>query len=93
MKKYACSIGPDDFIIIEGVPALIGDHFLGHANVKIYVDVADMIRLERLRSEYKWRGESDEEIQNRITSRDYDELAVVRNSINNSTFQVMGHSA
>lgn len=93
MKKYACSIGPDDFIIIEGVPALIGDHFLGHANVKIYVDVADMIRLERLRSEYKWRGESDEEIQNRITSRDYDELAVVRNSINNSTFQVMGYSA
>jgi uridine kinase len=91
-KKDITSIGPDDCIIIEGVPALISDNFLGHANVKVYVDVEDVIRLERLRSEYKWRGESDEVIQNRITSRDWDELALVRNSAINSTFQVRGYS-
>lgn len=93
MKKDISSIGPDDCIIIEGVPALIGNCFLDYTHTKIYVDVADEIRLRRLREEYEWRGESYEEIQSRITSREYDELAIVRNSIINSTFQVRGHLA
>ncbi|MDF9787850.1 HAD-IIIA family hydrolase [Polynucleobacter sphagniphilus] len=92
IKKIKTSIGPDDCVIIEGVPALIGDNFLGHTGIKIYVDVVDEIRLERLRSEYKWRGHSDEEIQSRITSRDFDELVIVRNSVINSAFQVKGYS-
>lgn len=93
MKKDISSIGPDDCIIIEGVPALISNNFLDYTDIKIYVDVADEIRLGRLREEYEWRGESYEEIQSRITSREYDELAIVRNSIINSTFQVRGNLA
>ena len=92
-KKHFFSIGPEDCLIVEGVPALIGNNFLSHTDMKIYVDVKDEIRRERLRSEYRWRGESDEEIQSRITSRDYDELSVVRSSVINSTFQVIGHSS
>jgi histidinol-phosphate phosphatase family protein len=91
IKKDICSIGPDDCIIIEGIPALISNKFLGYTDTKIYVDVADEIRLERLRKEYEWRGESDAEIQSRITSRDHDELALVRSSVIHSTIQVRGY--
>lgn len=85
------SIGPEDCIIIEGVPALINNNLLHRADVKIYVDVAEEVRHQRLRDEYKWRGDSHQQIQNRISSRDHDELDVVRSSSANSIFQVRTH--
>ena len=87
------SIGSDDCIIIEGVPALIDNNFLCHADAKIYVDVAEETRRQRLCDEYKWRGDPVQEIQSRINSRDRDELDAVRKSCANSTFQVRTKSS
>jgi histidinol-phosphate phosphatase family protein len=89
-EKSVCSIGPEDCLIIEGVPALIRNNFIDLTDIKIYVDVSDDVRYQRLVSEYKWRGESEEEIQRRITSREHDEVSVVKNSISNSSFYIKG---
>ncbi len=91
ISKNISSIGPEDCLIIEGVPALINNKFIDHTDIKIYVDVADQVRNKRLIDEYKWRGESDEEIQCRIALREDDEISAVKNSMNNSTFHIKGN--
>lgn len=90
-KSDFVSIGIDDFLIVEGVPALIENELLGYADVKIYVDVIDEIRHQRLWDEYHWRGESDKQINEIITSREIDELVVVRNSEANANFKINGY--
>lgn len=82
------SIGPDDFLIVEGVTALMDKSLLEHAGVKIFVDVPDDIRHLRLLAEYAWRGESREETENRIESRNLDELPAVRASAVHATHHI-----
>lgn len=79
------SIGPDDFIIVEGVPALIENPLIAYACVRMFVDVPDEIRFRRLQEEYAWRGETSESIERRISSRECDELPIVRDSTKNAT--------
>lgn len=89
-KSDLISIGTDDFLIVEGVPALIENELLGYTNVKIYVDVIDEIRHQRLWNEYLWRGQTDKEIREKIISREVDELNIVRNSKANANFKING---
>ena len=74
------SIGPDDVVILEGVTALMDSRFLAAADVRVFVDVDDAQRLQRLEADYAWRGETQVSTASRISSRNHDELPAVRDS-------------
>jgi histidinol-phosphate phosphatase family protein len=82
------SIGPSDVVIIEGVPALLDERLINFSDLRIHVDVNDATRIERLKSEYFLRGESEELIEIKIASRDNDEVQFVRDAANNAHYQI-----
>jgi len=51
------SVGPNDVLIVEGVPALLMDDLLGLPGVlRVYIDVANDTREKRLKQDYAWRA-------------------------------------
>jgi len=86
-KKISHSIGPNDFIIIEGVPSL---NLMSMLNVdgstSIYVETNEEIRISRLVSDYQWRGYNHIEIQSIINSRNADEVPVTLSAKANADY-------
>jgi histidinol-phosphate phosphatase family protein len=75
------SIGPDDLLILEGVPALLMDDLLSLPGViKVYVDVARDTRETRLKQDYSWRGTPAEELVETLTARELDETPAIEQS-------------
>lgn len=74
------SIGPDDLLIVEGVPALTQPALCAIADVRVLVEVDDVQRLQRLHADYHWRGDPSHNVATRLRSRDLDELPIVRAS-------------
>ena len=87
-KSIPFSIGPEDFIIIEGVTALLVNPLLECTNVRIFVNVNDEIRHKRLVDDYKWRGSSPGEIEGLVASREKDELPLVLASSQHATHHI-----
>lgn len=73
-------IGPDDLIVIEGVPSLLHEELRKLALCSIYVDVPVSLRHQRLYWEYRWRGLDDSAIEHLIESREKDEIPYVLKS-------------
>ena len=82
------SIGPDDVVIVEGVTALMNSNLLAASDVRVFVDVDDAQRLQRLEADYAWRSESHACTASRISSRDLDELPAVRASASHATHHI-----
>jgi uridine kinase len=82
------SIGPSDLLIVEGVPALLDDRLVKISGVRIFVDVTENTRRNRLREDYIWRGMSESEIDLLVTSREKDEVPVVLASASNATHKL-----
>lgn len=82
------SIGPSDIVILEGVPALLDDRLINLANLSVYVDIEDSVRLQRLRAEYIWREESDEIFMPKIRSREKDEVSFIKQSAHKADYQI-----
>jgi uridine kinase len=82
------SIGPDDLLIVEGVTALMDNALLAQADVRVFVDVPEDIRRERLQAEYAWRGDDPATIERRLASREQDELPAVRASAARATHHI-----
>lgn len=74
------SIGPDDILIVEGVPALMDPALRAASDVRVFVDVDDVQREQRLHADYAWRGEPLDRVDRRFRSRNQDELPIVRDS-------------
>lgn len=75
------SIGPDDVLILEGVPALLMDDLLGLPDViKVYVDLAHDTREARLKQDYAWRGTTAVEQLETMTMRELDETPIIEQS-------------
>jgi histidinol-phosphate phosphatase family protein len=75
------SVGPNDVLIVEGVPALLMDDLLGLPGViRVYIDVAHDTREKRLRQDYAWRGTSAEEQLETLAQRELDETPIVEQS-------------
>ena len=75
------SVGPNDILIVEGVPALLMDDLLGLFGVtKVYVEVARDTRDMRLNQDYTWRGMLSEEQFAVMASRQLDEVLTVEQS-------------
>lgn len=83
------SIGPNDLLIVEGVPALLMHDLLGLSGVMtVYIDVARDTREKRLRQDYAWRGFSVEEQLAMLAQRELDETPIVEKSRINADFVV-----
>jgi uridine kinase len=75
------SIGPEDILIVEGVPALLMNELNTlPKTVKVFVDIVPAIRTERLSKDYEWRGQQSDQIANMLASRELDETPVVTQS-------------
>jgi len=75
------SVGPNDVLIIEGVPALLMESLLGLPGViRVYIDVANDAREKRLKQDYAWRGTSNEEQLKTLARRELDETPIVEQS-------------
>lgn len=82
------SIGPEDLIIIEGVPALISEELRSLSRTRVYVDVEEGVRTDRLMRDYLWRGKSEEEIISILASRQNDEVKLVKSSAAFATHKI-----
>jgi len=71
------SIGPDDLVIVEGVPALVVDSLVALAGVKVHLQMPEPQRLALLRADYRRRSESDAAVDALIASRTRDESVPV----------------
>jgi histidinol-phosphate phosphatase family protein len=83
------AIGPDDLIILEGVPALAHSHLAKLAGVRVHVEMPETERIARLRADYRWRGESDAAVDALIASRAADECEPVQKAGAHADFTVM----
>jgi uridine kinase len=83
------SVGPEDVLIVEGVPALLIDDLLAMPKtVKVYVDVIRATREDRLLKDYAWRETSTEERTAMLAARELDETSVIEQSRKISDFVV-----
>ena len=75
------SVGPEDVIIVEGVPALLMSDLGGYAEgLKVYIDVEQEKRDVRLRKDYDWRGISATNLSRMLLNRNLDEVPVIEQS-------------
>lgn len=83
------SIGPEDILIVEGVPALLLNGLNSLPNtVKVFVDIAPEIRTKRLSKDYEWRGQQSDQQAKMLASRELDETPVVIQSRSLADFVV-----
>ena len=82
------SIGPTDVVILEGVPALLDEQLVKIADISLCVSVDDQVRLQRLRREYCWRGEDCVTIDQKIESRESDEVILVKQAASRAQHQI-----
>jgi histidinol-phosphate phosphatase family protein len=67
------SIGPEDVLIVEGVPALLDASLAAAAQARVYVQAPEDERLARLHADYAWRGVAREDVDALMASRAADE--------------------
>jgi histidinol-phosphate phosphatase family protein len=74
----AQSIGPQDTLIVEGVPALIIEKLRAtEAAVAVFVNASAERRRARLAADYRWRGIEDDRLEAILASREIDETGTV----------------
>lgn len=75
------SVGLEDVIIIEGVPALLMSDLAGYEDgLKVFIDVEQEKRDVRLSKDYGWRGVSATELSRMLRNREIDEVPVIKQS-------------
>lgn len=87
-RAMRLSIGPEDLIIVDGVPALIHDDLVASADLRVHVDMPEAKRIANLRADYRWRGEADESVDAVIASRAIDESEPVLGARGRADFTV-----
>ena len=70
-------VAADDIIIIEGVPALLIEPLRALAQVTVHLEVPETERVARLKADYRWRGYSEQSIDELMTLRAKDENVTV----------------
>lgn len=87
-RRVQMSIGPDDLLVVEGVPALLVDTLTQLADVRVHVEMSETERVSRLRADYRWRGETDAAVEALLTSRAQDETRPVQEARAGADFVV-----
>ncbi len=78
-SKLEHSVGPQDILIVEGVPALLIKESLSASGTisSIFVDVDPEVRSKRLKKDYSWRKIIEDDLQKVLLSREIDESPTV----------------
>lgn len=87
-KEKRLSVGPEDIIIVEGVPALADALLLSLSDARIHIDAEDSVRLQRLRYEYVWRDVPEELAEEKIRTRETDEVLPVRAALSHAQYKL-----
>ncbi len=74
------SLGPGDVLIVEGVTALLWPPLRALAQVAVYLELPESERLERLHTDYAWRGVAAQALEAMLASRATDEHHAVEAS-------------
>lgn len=83
------SIGPDDLLIVEGVPAFHLMPYMGAlSSARVFIDVDEPTRRARLQADYALRGVTAHSFEASYCSRMVDEVAVVRADAKSADFIV-----
>jgi uridine kinase len=86
------SIGPDDVLIVEGVPALLVTDLLNIPKlIKVYIDIPDDMRSDRLKKDYAWRGTLHADQAATMNSRELDETPMIELSKKDADYVVSIH--
>jgi histidinol-phosphate phosphatase family protein len=81
------SVGSEDILIVDGVPALQLPEFSKGINIlKLYVEISEEKRVQRLKDDYTWRGYDDIKVKDILESREDDEVAIIRKSALNADY-------
>jgi histidinol-phosphate phosphatase family protein len=86
-------VGPEDALIVEGVPALLVEEIVTLADVRVYMEMPETDRLSRLRADYRWRKASDDAVDALIASRAVDEREPVEAARSRADFVVPAWTA
>jgi histidinol-phosphate phosphatase family protein len=78
--RRTLSIGSAKCLIIDGIPALDIDFLREVSDVKIYVEIDEIVREERFFSFYRWKELPDETIELLYRKRLHDEVPYIRES-------------
>ncbi|NRA06515.1 MAG: HAD-IIIA family hydrolase [Myxococcales bacterium] len=70
-------IGPEDVVIVEGVPALALESLRVTAAACFYVDCPEEVHRRRFWREYRWRGLPEEEVEALYAGRETDEHPLI----------------
>lgn len=84
------SIGEPDILIVEGVPALMDKRLLSLADLRLFIDVDDGQRQERLTANYAWCDGDLAALRERLAAREMEEVPAVRASAINADFKIQG---
>ena len=87
-RPVQISIGPEDLVIVEGVPALMSDELAARADLRVHMEIAESARVELLHADYRWRGESGERLAALLASRAADETGPVEAARSRADFVV-----
>ncbi|MBO9688670.1 MAG: HAD-IIIA family hydrolase [Mitsuaria chitosanitabida] len=74
------SIGPDDLLIVEGVPALMCSPLVASADVRLFIDISDDERHARLIADSRWRYGEPARFEPLIAAREVDEVPAAKAS-------------
>lgn len=85
----ALSIGPDDLVVLEGVPVLMSPALRAAASVRVFVDCEDGTRRDRLRADYLGRRPQPIDVDGLLDSRESDEVPEVRASAAHATHSLL----
>jgi histidinol-phosphate phosphatase family protein len=87
-QRRRLSIGADDTVIVEGVPALLIEALRSRAAAMVFVASDEGDRLARLRALHAWRQSTKEDLARILTSRASDETPLVLASAAHASFTV-----
>lgn len=82
------TIGPEDMVIVEGVTALLSNEMNKLTDCRIYIDIDENQRNERLLADYHWRTDNMNDVKMKLNLRLSDEVKEVRNSVKYSTIRI-----
>ena len=76
--------GPEDVIIVDGIPSLLSEKLAAMAALRIFVACDEDERRRRFEREYTWRGLPATDIESVYRARNQDEAPLVRSHAKNA---------
>jgi histidinol-phosphate phosphatase family protein len=88
-RTITLSVGPDDLLIVEGIPVLNSAMLRSAAAVRVYVDCDEAQRNVRLQADYLCHQQPAGNLERLMRSRDIGELPEVRASSVHATHHIL----